>query len=547
MAYTIVNVKEGYGGFVAIGNGTVNDQPAIQGMINALSNVNQGVQLYFPPGIYKLDAPLYLCYDSANNAGFNPDAFHQGRAIFIGSGCGDHSNATATNAVGYTGTVFKFSSTTQNGLVISSSTSFPNTGRNIAIQDIAIYGVTTGKLVSITKINTTTTLERVVIYNNPVSGSTPVAGTALYLSTINDMIFRSMFILGNTKGSGIKLEVEENSTTTGGNILFEDVTASSFDIGFDFGNTYTPVSTSYVKRSYVNTTMIGCQGKSSRIGMRLRYGIGSLTAINLWFEGNAGATGRDLEITDAAGFEISDGVKKCGSINFIGGNFASNDAVLGFVNVQIGRPITTEEAWAGSTGPIKFQGTIWNFIKDYGIKRVNNTYNETLVFDSCSFHNNGGYIVLLDDVAQAGKLIFSGQIATDISNGRYVVNSANADISRRAYFYIPGFTKSESSSTIITPSSGKLNITGSTGNVISITGTSTTLSQITTITDAVILYICFSVNTTVNHSSTPESGYSKILLNGAVNFDAKSKDTLTLVYNSILNAWLEISKSVNSV
>lgn len=535
MTYTIINVGDPVYGIDR--TGAVDVREKLQDLINDASrNFNldveaiegKGVQLYFPAGIYRIDGPLYLCEDNAN-PDFNKYFLHQGRIMFIGSGCGDYANATY-DATNYSGTVLKFTSSSEDGLIFSTWNDQAHASRNMVIMDMAIYGQTSGHLVKIYQTNTNTTLERMVILNNG-------GGAALFLSSVWNMIFRSIYVLGNNIGSGIQFRIDETYDIGGGNQLFQDVTASKFDVAFDFGNLFS----TNVESSYKNITLISCRGINSRIGMRLRAGISGLLAINQELQGNAGASGRDLEISDSAGFDIAGTSIRCGNISFMGGNFASTDTSIGFVTVQIGRDLNAgDNTRSGAVGPVKFQGIIWNFVKYYAIKRINNTYSESLIIDSCSFHNNGGSIALINDVEQNGHLLFTGQISTDITKDHFVVDSFGKDISCRANFYVPGFNQSMSGSSIKMDDS--INLRSNTGNILEFSPVP--IKQISTPVDSMVIYLRFRMAMEITSNAVVDSGYSSIILAGGNSFTATPGCNLALVYDKATDSWLELSRSL---
>jgi len=88
------------------------------------------------------------------------------------------------------------------------------------------------------------------------------------------------------------------------------------------------------------------------------------------------------------------------------------------------------------------------------------------------------------------------------------------------------------------------NLTLTTGNVFSITGT-TTVNAITTTNwqAGSIIILIFASTPTVKNNTAGGASTAKMLLNGGVDFSATANDVLTLIYDG--TNWLECSRSIN--
>jgi len=378
--------------FGAAGDGVTDDTLAIQTAINWLSN-NGGGTLHIPEGVY-LHSTLYFCYDAEINPDFNTETFSQGRITLHGVGCGDHTNARDGN---YIGSVLKYADTTGDGLVFNPVNA--TTCRNVAIRDLAIVGETSDRLVNLSQTNTACTIERVVIFNDG-------EGVALFMQVVYNFSVRSCFILGTGKGKGIWLKPTTIADGVlknrgGGDQIFQDVTCNNFDVAWDLGNKFSTGITKF----YKNLTLIGCQGKASRVGMSVRYGITGLALINCWFEGNGGSEGRDILFSSAAGFDdITNDFK--GALTIIGGNIASNP-----VSDPNGICLSQTLASAGAL-------TINGAFADAGVATLDFAYQVSITSAS---NNGANYFSVTgtdkDDNAQSETL--SGPIANTVKTTKY--------------------------------------------------------------------------------------------------------------------------------
>ena len=404
------------------GGSASDNRLALQAALNAArcdeAGTNRKVKL--PAGEADIDATVYGVYDAANNnvaPSFGTQRYF-GRYTIEGMGSGHFSNATNDEA---RGTKLNFTNATGDGLVLCDYNSGSVHGRDIWAKDFAITGATTGSLLKM-RATQHSHLRRLVTYNN-------ASGIALDVLDANThCTFKQIMVNGSGAGVGT-IGIYTDCDVSGGSLnIWEGVMVNDCDIALDLGGAYDGAQTIFAK----NATFFSCSFQNSRIGARLRHGFGTLRFIDTYFEGNVGATGASVTITDSCGIDDNDDYYE---IVFEDTHFADNDFTAGKQIVQLGATGGSTET--DSHGIVTFIRnnqvtapagvdfiTKYNNTKDGLVKVVDHQFSAGLA--------TGRLIKLMDNAAHYGPVQLKGMAGlADMNASRIWVNSSRNDLHGR--------------------------------------------------------------------------------------------------------------------
>jgi len=404
--------------------GTASDNRlALQAALNAArcdtADTNRNVT--YPAGLYDLDAAVYGYYHATLNnvaAAFGTQRFF-GRYTLRGQGSGHDSNAINGEA---RGTTLNFTSATADGLMLSDYNSGSIHSKDIWATDFAVTGATTGTLVQ-ARASQWTHLRRLVIYNN-------AAGIALDNTDSNTHCsFKQIIVNGaGTTGTGIKCEAD----VSGGSLsVYEGVMVESCAVGLDWGGAYDAGQSSFAK----NVTYQNCSFQNNVVGTRLRHGVTTARFVDCYWEGNAGAAGASVIITDSCGIDDNNDY---GQLVFSDCHYSDNDDTPGKQFFQIGSTgNTTEQDSHGNV--LILRPNILTAPTDSGlptptafITKYNNTLDGLVQLHDPQWAagaSTGRLIKLMDSAAHYGPVQLKGMAGLqDMNPTRIWVSSAHNDL-----------------------------------------------------------------------------------------------------------------------
>lgn len=383
------------------------NQSALQAAVNQYSH--GGAKVIVPKidnKRFRSEGVLRCYYNLTTNPDFNSAPRAQGHIWIEGEG---RTSVNHFQNSEYYGSVIEFTHATEKGLDINDGAT--TSGRSFVLTGFSIYGASSDKLLRSLYTPAGSRIMGLFI------GNTGAGGAAEF-----EDIFVALFddIEGYGNGSG-EIITYNPVQTGGGNVIWRNVIGRNGDIGIDIGNAYNGGRTAFIK----NHVFIACEGKESRIGLRIRHGAGQLHFIDYWSESNAGATGRGIEISNSAG--MVDGSLNPGLIKFDGANLGDSDATAGFVHLELGDDTGTETT--DGIGPVEFNSPVFAQVGSNtdAVRRHNSVNNRHAIFRAPLFHNNGGQYFVIDDEAQYGRLIIEDVEPDGVVQGNWVEDTGGTD------------------------------------------------------------------------------------------------------------------------
>ena len=249
--------------FGAVGNGIVDDTAAINAAIQASgANGGYGVVL-FPSGkTYNFTSlnlqgviGLTLKGQNGGNVG-NLAPGSTGGASFL----------SCTNS---TGTGIAFTSPTYHSA-------------NVVIEDLVIYGSTTGTLLSFNDVSQIE-FNRVTVTNNAASSTS----NGIRFSNCYYVFANSLYVHRNLNQRfgtchGVDIDMGALTSFLGGEFNFTNCSFAGWQTGFSVGNTS---GTPSGNENYANINLIGCEANANDVGLQFMYGVKAATVYGCYIEG----------------------------------------------------------------------------------------------------------------------------------------------------------------------------------------------------------------------------------------------------------------------
>lgn len=224
-------------------NADIVNGPNLQDFFNVVRQGKSNLA-ELPPGEFDIAGPVYPYYDATGNP-VGPS--HIGQALHI-KGAGAPSRRSLPDTLDYHGTVLNFTNASGGGLIVGNGTDALHT----VIEDMGFIGGMSDELLYLRG------LARHSLVRNLFVGMT---GTGYGIRTFSSFTMGFSVIdmwgdNGTPQGIGFYLDTSQGSG--GGNILFDQITASFFDVGLRFGSPYNNNNVRVRSAKWVNCQGRGC-------------------------------------------------------------------------------------------------------------------------------------------------------------------------------------------------------------------------------------------------------------------------------------------------
>jgi len=283
-----VNVKD----FLAAGDGTTNDTTAIQNAINAAiaRGVSaRGVDLYFPPGVYRittgltvLGSNIMLKGSGVGSTVLYPD-FTTGDILTFGNGVGTYASVGLKDM-----TIFAPAAHTS-GITIN-----VNKVNDIYIQDFSINNCFTG-------VNVIGGSIKVYIQNGTINNIYPATGKGIIVyNGLGGDTYVSNIVMSNPPASKPAVGIEITQT---GHASLQNCNVTSCIKGLHVNPAAAATDVNYLFIDHCLFDSCGTHGAHFNATVNAGARIRSVMAINSWFSGTTttGSTSSGIEFTASTG------------------------------------------------------------------------------------------------------------------------------------------------------------------------------------------------------------------------------------------------------
>lgn len=369
---------------------SIDQRDTLQDAINIAAYEGAGA-LILPGGRIISDGPVYCFYDGT----LNPDFTDLGAPIpFKLSGLGHTNRAAAGADVNVGATVLEFANLTGDGLVFGGAAADRN--RSVVLRNMAVFGGQDGALIKLNTVPQNSLLENLYVRYTG-------AGVALHLAGVWSSTVRCVELDGVAGQTGVGLWLDGTAAGGGGMNVFDQITASYFEVGLKFGSTFSAGTLG--SRANVARAV---QGRYCDEGLAVLFGV-ELEVIGSWFEENLVC---DVRASDTPN-----------SLTLRTANFGSTAVSEG--SLVLGRSTGTDDEKAH--GPITLDGSSrLRCGVPCGIRRYAHANPAAVRIENVEFLHNGGVAISVDDDDPGGFFLGPQVDFSNLGDGLKLENASGA-------------------------------------------------------------------------------------------------------------------------